>query len=83
MYPSAKFAKTVTKHDTVDNILDGAGIACKSRAIMVGVTGNVAFLDGNGDSAVITALVAGVIYPIETRRILSTSTTATGIIALW
>lgn len=77
-----KFAEDVTKNDAADNILDDAGVACHSRAIVVGTTGVIAFINGNGNPSKFTA-VAGVIYPIQTKRILSTDTTAVGISALW
>ena len=75
--------KPVTPHNTNLNILDGAGDACECRAVMVGGTGNISFLDKDGGESIITNLIVGEIYEIATRRINSTNTTATSIRALW
>lgn len=52
-------------------------------AIKVTVGGNVNVNLVGGGTAVLTSLVAGVIYNIQAGRILATSTTATGIQALY
>lgn len=77
-----KYAKAVTPNNGADNILNAGGAACKSRGIIVTVTGTLSFLDAKGGTNIINA-VAGVVYPIETKRILATGTTATGIYAGW
>jgi hypothetical protein len=51
--------------------------------IYIGVSGDLSVQDGTGANVTFTSLAAGVIHPIRTRRIRSTSTTATGIIGLW
>lgn len=51
-----------------------------SRAIIVGVAGNVALIPMDGTVAVTVPLPAG-INPIRASRILLTGTTATGIVA--
>ena len=68
----------VTPSDTVD--LPGG----TTRALQVtGSGGNVNVnLDGGG-TAVLTSLVAGQILEIAVTRVLSTSTTATGLVALY
>lgn len=80
-----KFANDVTPHDANPNILDHKTTpeACTCRAIMVAVAGNVSFLDGDGKISIVKGLLPGTIYPISTSRINATSTTATGIVALW
>lgn len=50
-------------------------------ALSVTVGGNVNVQLVGGGTAVLTSLVAGVIYNIQVSRILATSTTATGIVA--
>ena len=66
----------MTTSDTVD-LPDGTcrGFHCNGA-------GNVAFHDFTGNAVTLTVL-AGVSYPYAARRILSTSTTATGIFALY
>lgn len=78
-----KFCKTITPNNTTENILNAANEACTCRAVLVGGTGNISFLDGDGGESIITNLVVGQIYPISTRRINAANTTATNIKALW
>lgn len=53
------------------------------RAIYVAVTGNVAIVASDDTAAVtVTAVPAGTILPISTSQVMSTNTTATGIIGL-
>lgn len=52
------------------------------RAIYVGGAGNLAAHDKNSNSIVFTSVNAGQIIPISPKRILSTGTTATGILGL-
>lgn len=62
---------------------DNTDLGTVSRAIMVGVSGNVvAIMSGNGQT-VTFAMNAGEIYPFAVTRILKTGTTATGIVAIW
>jgi hypothetical protein len=65
---------------------------CKAIYVTVGGNVNVQLANGNPlaggasvgvGTAVLTSLVAGQILPIAASRILSTSTTATGIFALY
>lgn len=73
-FPSGPITKpyTVTPSDTVD-LLTG------TRAIYVGVAGDVSLLLLDGATVTLT-LVAGW-HPIAPRRVRATGTTATGIIA--
>lgn len=52
------------------------------RGIMCNVAGDVVLV-GFDDVAVTMTLVAGLLYPFQPKRINSTSTTATGIVALF
>lgn len=49
------------------------------EAFSVGVAGNVAIVDRYGTTTTIPA-IAGEVYPIRVTKILSTGTTATGIV---
>ena len=72
-----KRAAAVTPSDTTD-------LASPTRAVYVGASGNlVVIFVGDQDAATTTlvGLAAGVWHPMQVRRILSTSTTATGIVA--
>ena len=72
----ARNAAAVTPNDSTD-------LANVSRGIMVGVSGNVSVNMSGGGSAVVMPMTAGQLYPIAVSRVLSTGTTATGIVALW
>lgn len=67
----------VTASDTVD-LPDGP-----CHAIYVTGTGNVNVNLAGGGTAVLTSLAAGQIVRVSASRILATSTTATGIFALY
>ncbi len=74
---SIKRAAAVTPSDDTD-------LASPTRGVYVGVTGNVVVIfAGDADAATTTlvGLAAGVWHPMQVRRILSTSTTATDIVA--
>lgn len=64
----------VTPSDSVD-------LAYASRGIYVGVSGDVQLKTINDDVITLVGLAAGVWHPIRARRIYSTSTTATDIVA--
>lgn len=66
------FTVAVTPSDSTDLPL-GA-----TRAILLGVDGNIAVDYPNGTSDTIY-LIAGVVHPIQVLRVKSTGTTATGI----
>lgn len=52
------------------------------RALMIGVTGDVAVRMANGDLITFATVPAGT-FPIQGNKVLSTGTTATGITALY
>lgn len=66
---------------TVSDSIDLPSGACK--AIYVTTAGNVNINLAGGGTAVLTSLTAGQIVVVAATRILSTSTTATGIYALY
>jgi hypothetical protein len=86
---SFKF-KAVTPSDTVDLFYATAespygtsqtiNEPAQTRSIVVAVSGNVAMLNDQGVS-VTQFVAAGVPFPVVTSRIMSTNTTATGIVA--
>ena len=66
---------------------DSADLATATRALWVGTGGNVAIHSFDPTtqkvtSVTLTAVPNGTLLPIVTRRVLSTGTTATGIVAL-
>lgn len=71
----ARNAAAVTPSDESD-------LAVDSRALIVGVAGDVKVTMMGGD-VVTLPLLAGVIYPLQVRQVHATGTTATGITALW
>ena len=73
--PSAGFV-AVTPSDTVD-------IRRGSRALYIGVSGDIVVRARDSDTNVTFKAVPVGVLPISVSRVLSTSTTATDIIALW
>lgn len=76
MADPAEFAEAVTKSDTV-NFTGGA-----ARALYVGGAGDVAVVLKSGTAVTFVGVPAGTILPVECKRVNSTSTTATSIVAL-
>lgn len=63
---------------------DGTDIAENARALYIGGAGDVSVIAVGDSSAVtLTAVSAGTILPIRVKRVLSTGTTATAIVALF
>lgn len=78
---SAQGAVSVTPSDTV-SITFPSGTHY-SKGIYVGVTGNLVAVMADGTVVTFTSLAAGVIHPISAKRVNATSTTATGILAVY
>ena len=76
----ATSGEAITKHDSTD-------FSFVSRGIYVGGTGDVAAVldDGSANGVVLTfsAVPAGTLLPIRARRVNSTNTTATLMLALY
>lgn len=79
--PSSSGAVVVTKSDT-DDITFPSGIN-RSKGIYVGVTGDLNIVLASGVTVLFKGVAAGVVHPISAKRIMSTSTTATDIVALY
>lgn len=73
---SADSAAAVTPSDSVE-------LTNVSRAIFVGGAGNLRVLMAGGQTVTFTGVLAGALLPIRVRQVLSTSTTATSITAIW
>jgi hypothetical protein len=72
--PANAFA--ITKSDSAD-------LPHVTRFLMVGAVGDVALITLNGDTVTLKAVAAGVPIPICARQVLSTNTTATGMVGLY
>lgn len=73
--PASK-AVAVTPHDST-NIAGGP-----ARALYVGTTGNIAVVMADDTTVTFTAVPVGIL-PISVRRVNSTNTTASNIVALF
>jgi len=62
---------------------DGTELTYVTRAIYVGGAGNIVAVDEAGNAVTFTGATAGSIIPIRCKRVNSTNTTATGLVALW
>lgn len=78
--PATRF-KAVTPSDTVLLTYNNQQARCKG--LFVGGAGNLVVKDDAGNSVTFTGVLAGVMYPISTQQVMSTSTTATSIVALF
>lgn len=79
---SAEEYVAVTPSDTTDFM--GAGNKFRlTRGIYVGGAGNVAVVDGRGDAVTFSGAVAGSVIPVRCKRVNSTNTTATNLVALF
>jgi hypothetical protein len=72
----ASGGEAVTTHDTTE-------FATVSRAIYVGGAGDVAAVMADGSVLTFSAVPAGTLLPIRCKRINSTNTTATLMLALY
>lgn len=76
IYGPARNGEAVTKHDAND-------FAKVSRGIYVGGAGDVAAVMADGTVLTFSAVPAGTLLPIRCKRINSTNTTATLMLALY
>ena len=62
---------------------DQTALPNATRALYVGVAGDVAVRLVGGDSVTLTNLPSGTLIPLRVTHVLGTGTTATGIVGLW
>lgn len=62
---------------------DSANLATFTRGIIVGVSGDVKVVLLDDSTVTLPALAAGVIHPVRAKKVFSTGTTATTIVALY
>jgi len=79
-YPATKVF-SITPSDA-NYLADANDQPLPARAFMVNVAGNIVIIPVGQTSAVTLAVNAGVIYPIQIKKVNSTNTTATGIFGL-
>lgn len=72
--PARQFA-AVTPHDTTN--------FPPCRALYVGTGGNLVAVDLNGTAVTFVTVQSGSVLPIQCRRVNSTNTTASNIVALY
>lgn len=73
--PASGFA-AITPHDSTD-------LTYVTRGIFVGGAGNVVAVDEQNNAVTFTGVTAGTILPIRVRRVNSTNTSASALVALW
>lgn len=69
--------RAVTPHATLE-LPDGP-----CRALKIGGAGNISIIARDDTDAVILAVAAGELLPIQARAVRATGTTATGIVAIY
>lgn len=72
----AEWAAAVTPSDSVD-------LPQICRGLYVGVSGNISLDMPDGATVLFSNVAAGIVLPIRAKRVRSTSTTATGIVAVY
>lgn len=75
-FDSAGSLAAVTPHDTNDIFVNG-----ETRWVWVGGAGNVSVVTHTGQTVAFTGVTAGTLLPIRVRRVRSTGTTATNMVA--
>jgi hypothetical protein len=73
-------AEAITKHDSTN--IPGVALHGPTHAVYVGGAGIVVAVFEDGSTASFTA-IAGQVLPIAIKRVNSTNTTATLMLALW
>jgi hypothetical protein len=67
----------------VEAVVLDTNLNVTSRALYVGVGGNVNVVASDGSTALFFAVPAGTVLPVRIRRVLSASTTAANMVALY
>ena len=78
-------AAVVTPSDTVNipSVSSQDGSGNNGCVLYVGGAGNLRVLTIGGDDVLFSNIQAGSFLPVQVKRVYSTNTTATGIVALW
>jgi hypothetical protein len=78
-------AKDVVKSDTVDITTPSAegGLSVEPCVLYTGSGGIIRVLTAGGDDVTLVSVPAGVVLPIQIVRVFSSTTNATGMVALW
>lgn len=75
---------TITPSDTVNfSFTLGTQTRLFTRGIYVGTTGNVVAVDADNNAITFVAVPAGALLPISAKRVNSTNTTASNLVALY
>ena len=72
----AAYAVAVTPDDDTD-------LTTYARSLYVGTGGNVRVITSGGNTVTFTSVPNGSVLPVRVKRVLSTSTTASNIVALY
>ena len=78
-------AKAVVKSDT-ENIPSPStqdGLSAEACVLYTGTGGTIRVLTAGGDDVTLTSVPAGVVLPLQIVRVFSSTTNATGMVALW
>lgn len=70
----AKFGAVVTPSDST--------VLTPTRALYIGVTGDVSVLMMNGETILFKSVAVGIL-PVQVTKVFATNTTAASIVALW
>ena len=62
---------------------DGTALVKPTRAVYVGVSGDLRVDSMDGNQVTFVGLAAGMVHPIRCTRVYATGTTATGIIGIY
>lgn len=76
-------ALAVVKSDTVNIPSVNGAEKADPCVLYTGTGGIIRVLTAGGDDVTFNAVPAGVVLPIQVVRVFSSTTTATGIVALW
>lgn len=82
-YTQSGRAAVVTKSDTELIASPSGGDNYEGCILYIGGTGNVRVLTIGGDDVVFSGVPAGTTLQVKVRKVFSTDTTATNIVALW
>ena len=78
-------AKDVVKSDTVNIASPSSadGLSTEPCVLYTGSGGIIRVLTAGGDDVTLNSVPAGVVLPLQIVRVFSSTTSATGMVALW